>query len=114
MVKNQPAMQEKLGLMPELRRFLGEGHGHPLRYSCLENPMDRGAMATVHGVAKEVDTAELLTLLFTFVQSTFCSEYLLFRVPFVHFCSEYLCMADAALKLSGNEERLQTHPGKAG
>ena len=32
---------------------LGEGNGTPLRYSCLENPMDRGAWwATVHGVAK--------------------------------------------------------------
>ena len=31
----------------------GEGHGHPLQYSCLENPMDRGAWgATVHGVTK--------------------------------------------------------------
>ena len=31
----------------------GEGHGNPLHYSCLENPMDRGAWwATVHGVAK--------------------------------------------------------------
>ena len=30
-----------------------EGHGNPLQYSCLENPMDRGAWwATVHGVAK--------------------------------------------------------------
>ena len=33
--------------------FPGGGHGHPLQYSCLENPMDRGAwQATVHGVAK--------------------------------------------------------------
>ena len=32
---------------------LGEGHGNPLQYSCLENPVDRGAWcATVHGVAK--------------------------------------------------------------
>ena len=32
---------------------LGEGHGNPLQYSCLENPMDRGAWwATVHGVTK--------------------------------------------------------------
>ena len=32
---------------------LGEGNGNPLQYSCLENPMDRGAWwATVHGVAK--------------------------------------------------------------
>ena len=32
---------------------LGEGNGNPLQYSCLENPMDRGAWrATVHGVAQ--------------------------------------------------------------
>ena len=32
---------------------IGEGNGNPLQYSCLENPMDRGAWwATVHGVAK--------------------------------------------------------------
>ena len=32
---------------------LGEGNGNPFQYSCLENPMDRGAWgATVHGVAK--------------------------------------------------------------
>ena len=31
----------------------GEGNGNPLQYSCLENPMDRGAWwATIHGVAK--------------------------------------------------------------
>ena len=37
---------------------LGEGIGNPLQYSCLGNPMDRGAWwATVHGVAKESDTA---------------------------------------------------------
>ena len=34
-------------------RSPGEGNGYPLQYSCLENPMDRGAWwATVHGVAK--------------------------------------------------------------
>ena len=39
------------------RRSPGEGNGNPLQYSCLENPMDRGAWrATVHGVAKESDT----------------------------------------------------------
>ena len=32
-----------LGLIPGLGRFPGEGNGHPLQYSCLENPMDRGA-----------------------------------------------------------------------
>ena len=34
-------------------RSPGEGHGSPLQYSCLENPMDKGAWwAIVHGVAK--------------------------------------------------------------
>ena len=42
-----------LGLIPGLGRSSGGGHGKPLQYSCLENPMDRGAWwATVHGVAK--------------------------------------------------------------
>ena len=38
------------GLIPGSGRSPGEGHGNPLQYSCLENPMDRGAWwATVHG-----------------------------------------------------------------
>ena len=42
-----------LGSIPGLGKSPGEGNGHPLQYSCLENPMDRGAWwATVHGVAK--------------------------------------------------------------
>ena len=41
------------GLIPRSGRFLGEGNGNPLQYSCLENSMDGGAWwATVHGVAK--------------------------------------------------------------
>ena len=49
MVKNLPASARRdEGLVPEL----GGGHGHPLQYSCPENPMDIGAMDTVHGVAK--------------------------------------------------------------
>ena len=37
--------------IPGLGRAPGGGHGNPLRYSCLENPMDRGAWrAAVHGV----------------------------------------------------------------
>ena len=39
--------------LPGLGRCPGGGHGHPLQYSCLENPMDRGAWwAAVRGVAK--------------------------------------------------------------
>ena len=41
------------GSVPELGRSLGRGNSNPLQYSCLENPMDRGAWQnTVHGVAK--------------------------------------------------------------
>ena len=56
-----------LGLIPGSERFPGEGNGNPLQYSCLENPMDRGAWwATVHGVAKESDTTEKLHFHFHF------------------------------------------------
>ena len=42
-----------MGSIPGSGRSLGEGNGNPLQYSCLENPIDRGAWwATVHGVAK--------------------------------------------------------------
>ena len=41
------------GLIPGLGRCPGEGDGYPLQYSCLENPMNRGALwATVHGITK--------------------------------------------------------------
>ena len=41
------------GLVPGSGRSLGGGHGNPLQYSSLENPMDRGAwLAMVHRVAK--------------------------------------------------------------
>ena len=55
-VKNLPANAgdiRDMGLIPGLRRFPGGGNSNPLQYSCLENPMDRGAwQATVHGVAE--------------------------------------------------------------
>ena len=42
-----------LGSISGLGRYPGEGNGNPLQYSCLENPMDRGAWwAAVHGVAR--------------------------------------------------------------
>ena len=45
-----------LGSIPGSGRSPREGNGYPLQYSCLENPMDRGAWrAAVHGVAKELD-----------------------------------------------------------
>ena len=55
-VKNHLAMEElkeNVGSTPQLGRSTEKGNGNPLQYSCLENPMDRGAwQATVHGVTK--------------------------------------------------------------
>ena len=59
MVKNLPVNAEDEGSIPGSGISPGEGNGNPLQYSCLENPMDRGAWwATVHGVAKESDTTK--------------------------------------------------------
>ena len=56
MVKNLPAMQEPLETWDSIAgsgRSPGGGNGNPLQYSCLENPMDKGARwATVHRVPK--------------------------------------------------------------
>ena len=63
LVKNLPAVQETLvRFLGE--KFPGEGIGCPLQYSCLENPMDRGAWQAPWG-HKELDTTEGLTLHFT-------------------------------------------------
>ena len=55
-IKSPPANAGNVtnaGSIPGLRRSPEEGHDNPLQYSCLENPMDRGAWwATVYGVAK--------------------------------------------------------------
>ena len=49
-LKNSPANAGATGdlvLIPGLGRSPGEGNGNPLQYSCLENPMDRGAWHTI-------------------------------------------------------------------
>ena len=52
-VKNSLANAGDTGSIPGSGRCPGEGHGNALKYSCLENPMDRGAwQAIVHRVAK--------------------------------------------------------------
>ena len=56
MVKNWAANAGDMDSVPRSGRSPGEGNGNPLQYSCLGNPMDRGAYPdTVHWVAKELD-----------------------------------------------------------
>ena len=62
-VKNLPATAEELrdaGSIPGVGRSPGGGDGNPLQYSCLENPMVRGAWrATVQSCHKESDTTKV-------------------------------------------------------
>ena len=58
MVNNTPANTGDVGSVPGPGRSLGEGNVNPFQFSCLGNPMDRGARwATGHGGLKESDTA---------------------------------------------------------
>ena len=58
-VKKPSANAGDTSSIPRLRRSPGEGNGNSLQYSCLENPVDRGAWwVTVHRVA-ESDTMEV-------------------------------------------------------
>ena len=60
MVKNPPANAGDAGSIPGSGRSPGGGNGNPLKYSCLENPMDREAgRVIVHGVT-ESDTNEVV------------------------------------------------------
>ena len=64
MVKNLPVNAGDSGLIPGSGRSPGEGNGNPLQYSCLGNPMDRGAwQGTVHmvRVAKSWTQLKLLS-----------------------------------------------------
>ena len=48
-----------VGSIPGSGRFPGGGHGNPLQYSCLENPMDKRSLkATAHRVTTELDMTE--------------------------------------------------------
>ena len=60
-VRNPPANAQDrggVGLIPGLGRSPGGGHGDPLQYSCLQNPVDKGTWWTVHRVA-ESDMTEV-------------------------------------------------------
>ena len=58
-VKTPPANAGDTGSIPGLGRASGEGNDNPLQYSCLGNPMYRGAWQdTVHGVTKQLDKTQ--------------------------------------------------------
>ena len=62
LVKNLPGNAGDVGSTSGSGRSPREGNGNPIQYSCLGNPLDRGAwQATVHGVAKEFDMTEPLS-----------------------------------------------------
>ena len=62
-VKNLPANARDVGSIPGSGRSSGEGNSNPLQYFCLGNPKDIGAgWVRVHGVAKELDMTEGLSL----------------------------------------------------
>ena len=69
MVKNPPANAgdvKDVGSVSGSGIFPGGWHGYPLQYSCLENPMDRGAwQATVHRVAKSRTLLKQLSIAHT-------------------------------------------------
>ena len=77
-VRNPPASPRDVGLIPESGRSPGEGKGNLLQYSCLENPMDRGAWwAAVHGVAgigQDLATKQQMLMFFS------CQKYTKSRV----------------------------------
>ena len=64
-VKNLPdnaGNQRDPGSIPGLGRFPGEGNGYPLKYSCLENPMDRGLAGDSPWGHEELDMTEQLNM----------------------------------------------------
>ena len=101
MVKNLPANAggaRDAGSIPGSRRAPGGGNGNPLQYSCLGNPMDRGAWwAAVHGVAKSqtrlstqhthTHTFSVIAIVFSFVTGLFH----LTRCPEVSFVLYSIC-----------------------
>ena len=77
-VKSLPANPRDMVLIPRLGKFPGGGNGNPLQYSCLENPMDRGAwQAIVHGVARRVRHSLATKQQYSYINTHLCETNIL-------------------------------------
>ena len=91
---------DSAGSIPGWGRSPGGGHVNPLQYSCLENPMDRGAwQVTVHRLAHRVNTTEasehacnLILLINDKLKHMQCGEELLFNHEAVYLSNELLTL----------------------
>ena len=95
---HSPLSLSSRGFLVPLHFLPGEGDGTPLQYSCLENPMDRGAWwAAVHGVAKSWTRLSDLTFTFHFhaleKEMATYSSVLAWRIPGMGEPGGLLCMA---------------------
>ena len=78
--KKSACNAEDPGLIPGSGRSPGEGNGYPFQYSCLGNPMDRGAwQATVHRVAKSQAWLSSEHTCIPPIPRALCPQHLLFR-----------------------------------
>ena len=98
-----------LDLIPGLRRSPRGGHGNPLQYSCLENPMDRGAWQATYGPwgRKESDTTERLSI-HNFLDSPCCFPQRLFLLA-TFFSLISLCNTAATWGSHGSDTSLSFH-----
>ena len=81
---------------PWFEKIPAEGHGHPLQYSCLENPMDRGAWkALVNGVA-ELDMTEEATHLHMYIYKHHSGQ----DIKYFHHSRKFLCAPFQSILIS--------------
>ena len=81
---------------PWFEKILAEGHGHPLQYSCLENPMDRGAWkALVNGVA-ELDMTEEAAHLHMYIYKHHSGQ----DIKYFHHSRKFLCAPFQSILIS--------------
>ena len=84
-VKAPACSAGNVGSIPGSGRSPGEGNGNPLQYSCLENPMDRGAWwATVHGVAKSRTRLSDLTFHWVYFLNVLVNVFASLRIHYTY------------------------------